>query len=78
MRLTYTTEQAWGNLTQWHQAPDLIIELNDGDTSPLSTFSWALQDGAKGSISFQSNQNEFLGYYQKPNEGPIAYRGRRK
>lgn len=74
---TYRTEVSWGNLTEWHQAPNLVIDLNDGGNSPLSKLSWEEQNGTTGSISFQSNLSEFLGYYQKPNEGPIAYRGRR-
>jgi len=74
---TYRTEVAWGNLTEWHPAPNLVIDINDGRNSPLSTLSWKEQDGTTGSISFQSDLSEFLGYYQKPNEGPIAYRGRR-
>jgi hypothetical protein len=77
MSLTYRTEVSWGNITEWHSAPNLVIDLNDGRSSPLAKISWQEQDGTTGSISFQSDLSSFLGYYQKPNEGPIAYRGRR-
>ncbi len=74
---TFRTEQSWGDLQQWHQAPDLTIDLADGDTNNLTALSWEKTDGSEGSISFQSNLDSFLGYYRKPNEGPIAYRGQR-
>lgn len=78
MRTTFATEQAWGDLTSWHPAPDLSVDLADGRDQNISTLEWKNQDGSTGSISFQTGMSEFLGYYQKPNEGPIAYRGRRK
>ncbi|HEU5375677.1 MAG TPA: hypothetical protein VFV38_09580 [Ktedonobacteraceae bacterium] len=76
-KVTYSTEQAWGDLQQWHRAPDLTVDVADGDNNDITALSWQRQDGSEGSISFQSRQESFLGYYRKPNEGPIAYRGRR-
>jgi hypothetical protein len=73
----FSTEQAWGDLTQWHPAPDLNINLEDGDQNDLVATAWQRKDGSEGSISFQDGQKSFLGYYRKPGEGPIAYRGRR-
>lgn len=72
---TFRTEQSWGDLKQWHSAPDLRIDVIDGDGSEITTLSWKRHDGSEGSISFQDGQTGFLGYYRKPNEGPIAYRG---
>ncbi|QBD78138.1 hypothetical protein EPA93_19905 [Ktedonosporobacter rubrisoli] len=74
---TFRTEQAWGNLTQWHPAPNLNIDLTDGDNNEITAVSWQRADGSEGSISLQEDQTSFLGYYRKPNEGPIAYRGSR-
>ncbi len=78
MKIAYRTEQAWGNLTEWHSAPDLVVDLSDGQGQTLEALYWRNQDGSAGSISFQSDLSEFLGYYQKAEEGPIAYRGHRK
>lgn len=78
MKANFSTEQAWGDLRDWHTAPDLAIDLTDGRNQNITTLDWRNQDGSTGSISFQQDMSEFLGYYQKPNEGPIAYRGRRK
>jgi hypothetical protein len=74
---TFRTEQSWGDLKQWHQAPNLSIDLTDGDSNNLTGISWQKADGTEGSISFQDNLTSFLGFYRKPNEGPIAYRGQR-
>ena len=76
--VTYRTEQSWGAITEWHQSPDLTIAINDGIINDLATISWRDQSGNTGNISFQSDGSSFLGYYQKKNEGPIAYRGTRK
>lgn len=78
MKVTFTTEQSWGDLREWHAAPDLTIEIADGRNQNISALDWRNQDGSTGSIAFQSDLSTFLGYYEKPNEGPIAYRGRRK
>jgi hypothetical protein len=75
---TYRTEQSWGPITQWHPAADLTLAIDDGIINDLATISWRDQSGNTGSISFQSDGSSFLGYYQKRNEGPIAYRGTRK
>ncbi len=74
---TFQTEQSWGDLTQWHRAPELNVNLEDGDRSEITEIAWHRKDGSEGSISFQDGQRSFLGYYRKPNEGPIAYRGTR-
>lgn len=78
MKATYTTEQAWGDLREWHSAPDLTIDIADGRNQNITALDWKNQDGSTGSIAFQTGMTEFLGYYEKPSEGPIAYRGRRK
>jgi OAA-family lectin sugar binding domain len=77
-RVTYQTENSWGPITEWHAAPDLTFVLNDGIVGDLATLSWRDQIGNSGNISFQSDGSSFFGYYQKENEGPIAYRGTRK
>ena len=76
--VTYQTENSWGPITEWHQAPDLTFALNDGIVGDLANLSWRDQQGNSGSISFQSDGSSFFGYYQKVNEGPIAYRGTKK
>jgi hypothetical protein len=76
--VTYQTENSWGPITQWYAAPDLTFTINDGIVGNLATLSWRDQQGNAGNISFQSDGSSFFGYYQKVNEGPIAYRGTRK
>lgn len=76
--VTYQTENSWGPITEWHAAPDLTFTINDGIISDVATLSWRDQSGNSGNISFQSDGSSFFGYYQKVNEGPIAYRGTRK
>jgi hypothetical protein len=36
MHFTYTTQQAWDDLTQWHDAPDVTSDLGDGRPSDPS------------------------------------------
>lgn len=76
--VTYQTQNSWGPITEWHDAPDLTFALNDGIVGDLASLSWRDQRGNTGNISFQSDGSSFFGYYQKVNEGPIAYRGTRK
>lgn len=78
MKVSFETEQAWGDLRDWHPAQDLVIDLSDGRNQSIASLNWKNQDGSTASVSFQSNMTDFLGYYQKPGEGPIAYRGKRK
>ena len=78
MKYTFKTEVAWGDLQQWHKAKELVIEVTDESGSELSNLSWKKLDGTVGSISFQPDMKDFLGYYQKPKEGPVAYRGTRR
>lgn len=76
--VTYQTENSWGSMTEWHEAPDLTFTIDDGIVGDISTLSWRDQSGNTGNISFQSDGSSFLGYYQKVNEGPIAYRGTKR
>ncbi len=78
MKVSFSTEQSWGDLREWHPAQDLVIDIADGRNQNLANLDWRNQDGSNASISFQTGMTEFLGYYQKPSEGPIAYRGKRK
>jgi hypothetical protein len=76
--VTYQTQNSWGPITEWHDAPDLTFMINDGIIGDVATLSWRDQSGNSGNISFQSDGSSFFGYYQKVNEGPIAYRGTKK
>lgn len=75
---TYATQNSWGPLTQWHTAADLNFLVECGTGSPPASLSWRDQQGTVFAISFASDMSSFLGYFQRPNEGPIAYRGTRK
>jgi hypothetical protein len=72
---TYQTEDAWGDITEWHSTPDLSFAINSGNGAVPATLAWTDQQGNVASISFQTDMSSFFGYFQKPNEGPIAYRG---
>jgi hypothetical protein len=72
---TYRTENAWGDITQWHSASNLSFAINSGNRAVPATLAWTDQQGNAASISFQTNMSTFFGYFQRPNEGPIAYRG---
>ena len=43
-----------------------------------ASLSWRDQQGNSFAISFASDMSTFFGYFQRVNEGPIAYRGTRK
>ncbi|GER90616.1 hypothetical protein KDW_47780 [Dictyobacter vulcani] len=75
---TYATQNSWGPITQWHTAADLSFSVDAGTGSLPASLSWRDQQGNSFSISFASDMSSFFGYFQRINEGPIAYRGTRK
>jgi hypothetical protein len=75
---TYRTEQSWGPITEWHPSANLVFSVDAGTGSIPSTLEWRDQQGNSFAISFQSDMSTFFGYFQKVNEGPIAYRGSRQ
>ncbi len=75
---TYATENSWGPITQWHAAANLSFNVDSGTGSAPASLSWRDQQGNSFAISFASDMSTFFGYFQRINEGPIAYRGTRK
>ncbi|GLV60064.1 hypothetical protein KDH_68870 [Dictyobacter sp. S3.2.2.5] len=75
---TYATQNSWGAITSWHTAADLSFSVDAGTGSPPANISWRDQQGNSFAISFASDMSSFFGYFQRVNEGPIAYRGTRK
>lgn len=75
---TYATQNSWGPITQWHAAADLSFAVDSGTGSAPASLSWRDQQGNSFAISFASDMSTFFGYFQRVNEGPIAYRGTRK
>ena len=75
---TYATQNSWGPITQWHAAADLSFAVDSGTGSAPASLSWRDQQGNSFAISFASDMSTFFGYFQRINEGPIAYRGTRK
>jgi hypothetical protein len=75
---TYATENSWGPITEWHVAADLSFAVDSGTGSAPASLSWRDQQGNSFAISFASDMSTFFGYFQRVNEGPIAYRGTRK
>jgi hypothetical protein len=75
-RYTYQTAHAWGDITEWHCASNLSFAINIGNGAAPTTLKWKDQQGNTASISFQTDMSTFFGYYQRPDKGPIAYRGR--
>jgi hypothetical protein len=75
---TYATENSWGPITEWHSAADLSFNVDCGTGSTPASFSWRDQQGNSFAISFASDMSTFFGYFQRSNEGPIAYRGTRQ
>ncbi|MBV8822977.1 MAG: hypothetical protein JO123_09325 [Ktedonobacteraceae bacterium] len=75
---TYRTEQSWGPITEWHPYSDLVFSVDGGTGQAPATLAWRDQQGNSFAISFQSDMSSFFGYFQRVNEGPIAYRGTRK
>jgi len=73
---TYRTEHAWGDITEWHEAADLRFLIHSGEAVLPVRLIWRDQKGNCASIGFQSDMSSFCGYYQRVNEGPIAYRGK--
>ncbi|GCE31051.1 hypothetical protein KDA_65350 [Dictyobacter alpinus] len=72
---TYRTENSWGPIIEWHAAADLNLHVDAGTSSPPASLSWRDQQGNSFAISFASDMSSFFGYFQRPHEGPIAYRG---
>ena len=72
---TYQTENAWGDITEWHTASNLSFAIDGGNGAVPAMLAWTDQQGNAASISFQTDMSTFFGYFQRPNEGPIAYRG---
>jgi hypothetical protein len=75
---TYATQNSWGPITEWHSAADLNFTVDSGTGSAPASLSWRDQRGNSFAISFASDMSSFFGYFQRYNEGPIAYRGTRK
>lgn len=77
MARTYKTQVQWGGPNApWHPAADLTVAISEGGKdSVTSKLSWQDEAGNFASISFQSGATSFIGYYQKPGEGPISYMG---
>jgi hypothetical protein len=76
MIYTYQTENAWGDITEWHAASNLSFAIDGENGTVPAMLAWTDQQGNAASISFQTDMSTFFGYYQRPDEGPIAYRGR--
>jgi hypothetical protein len=72
---TYATENSWGPITEWHTAADLSFNIDSGTGSAPASLSWRDQHGNSFAISFAADMSTFFGYFQRTNEGPIAYRG---
>jgi hypothetical protein len=73
---TYRVEHAEDNMSQWYSGTNLVLFIDSGETALPSMLSWRDRRGNMASISFQSSMSGFIGYYQRPNAGPLAYRGR--
>jgi OAA-family lectin sugar binding domain len=71
----YQTSHAWSDFSQWHPAAQLAFYIDCGEDALPASLSWRDQKGNAGSISLQGSMSTFTGYYQRANEGPIAYRG---
>jgi OAA-family lectin sugar binding domain len=56
----------------------LSFAVDAGTGSAPVSLSWRDQQGNSFAISFASDMSSFFGYFQRSNEGPIAYRGTRK
>ncbi|GCE24202.1 hypothetical protein [Dictyobacter kobayashii] len=75
---SYATQTSWGNITEWHDAPDIGFSFDLGTNSIPANLAGRDQQGNSFAVGFSSDMNTFFGYFQRYNEGPIAYRGTRK
>ncbi|AOS65506.1 hypothetical protein [Actinoalloteichus hymeniacidonis] len=77
----FATEEGWGG--GWHRSPDELRFVLDDGGAPVERIAWRDQRCNSGSITVRTGLNpdtggrpyDFLGIYQRANEGAIGYRG---